>query len=88
MGRYKGKYDPRLLLLLIVGEDDDDTTIAERLGVNRQQVYRWRRGEVMLNTWAADRLAIKCGYHPALVWGQQWWDDAAPKRRLYRKGAK
>jgi len=86
MARGKGKYDPRLLLLLVTGEHDDDYSIAQRLGVDRQQVYRWRNGKCQLDTWTADRLAIRIGSHPCLIWGQQWWDDAAAERT--RKGKK
>lgn len=81
MPRGKGKYDPRLLLLLVTGPDDDDTSVAARLRVDRQQVYRWRTGKVMFDTWTADRLAIRAGYHPSLIWGQQWWDNAVPTRK-------
>jgi len=88
MGRYKGHYDPRLLLLIVWGPDDDDCSVARRLGVNRAQILRWRKGHVRLDTWQADRLAIRAGYHPSLIWGNLWWENAEPKRRDRSKGVK
>jgi hypothetical protein len=45
---------------------------ARELGVHPRQVYRWRRYGV---TWAqADELATRAGWHPAEVWGADWWD--------------
>ena len=80
-----GRYDPRALLVLVWGEHDDDCTIAARLGVGRAQVLRWRKGNTRLDQYAADRLAIRAGYHPSLVWGQQWWDCAPTGGRKGRR---
>lgn len=32
-----------------------------------------RRGQVSL--WTADRIAVSFGLHPALIWGDAWWDE-------------
>ena len=48
--------------------------IAERLGVNTEQVHRWRRGGLPVTQ--ADALAVAVGLVPDLVWGPAW--DVAP----------
>ena len=71
----KGKYDPAELIRAIWTVNDDDMSVANRLGVDRQQVFRWRNSKVMWNQWEADRMAIRAGTHPACVWGRAWLDE-------------
>jgi hypothetical protein len=33
---------------------------------------------------AADRMAVDLGLHPALIWGELWWDANAQMDALYR----
>lgn len=42
------------------------TRLGELAGVHRKQIARWRADGVP--AWAADRLAIALGYHPASLW--------------------
>lgn len=42
------------------------STIARRVGVDRQSVYRWRKQGLPL--YSADRAAINLGVHPVLIW--------------------
>lgn len=45
--------------------------LAVVLGCASGDIWRWLAGGV---TWtAADRLAVRLGYHPAEVWGADWW---------------
>jgi plasmid maintenance system antidote protein VapI len=44
---------------------------AERLGVARSNIYAWRLNGVTLDM--ADKLAIRAGSHPAIVW-PEWVD--------------
>ena len=37
---------------------------------------KWLRLGVCLTVYEADRYAIRAGSHPALIWGQRWYDDA------------
>lgn len=65
--------DARLLLALFDPDTDDDA-IGEALGVGRSTVNKWRNGRAhMINLYRADTLAIRLGYHPALIWGSEWW---------------
>jgi hypothetical protein len=49
-----------------------DDTIANILGVARRTVLRWRHNGL---TWdSADKAAITLGSHPAILWGQRWWN--------------
>jgi hypothetical protein len=65
--------DARLLLALFDPDTDDDA-IGEALGVGRSTVNKWRNGRAyMINLYRADTLAIRLGYHPALIWGSDWW---------------
>lgn len=47
--------------------------MARRLDRDTQTIYYYRQGRD-LNVWAADRYACRIGLHPALVWGNDWWD--------------
>lgn len=48
-----------------------DDEIASRCGVGRTTVVRWRRIGLSLD--AADRVAIRLGSHPYIVWGDAYW---------------
>lgn len=84
-------FDPMVLLETI--GFDDITATAERLHSGRDKVYKWLKGDIRWTYGQADKYAIRAGYHPANVWGQQWWDEAihdaemAELRRL-RKNAR
>ena len=56
-----------------------------RLGVTRGQ--RRRMEAFGLDAFTADRLAIRSGLHPAMVWGVQWWAeveaDSAGQEQLF-----
>ena len=41
-------------------------TLALRLGVDRQQVYRWSSQGIGI--YVADAIAIRLGRHPSLIW--------------------
>jgi hypothetical protein len=69
-------FDARILFGLF-DEDSDDTLIGEALGVGRTQVNKWRNNRnYLLTVYHADRIAIRIGTHPSLLWGRQWWDTA------------
>lgn len=51
--------------------------LAELTGVNVRHLRRIRhRG---LSWLQADRFAVVAGFHPAEVWGEAWWLEAAPE---------
>ncbi len=60
------RFDPCALLDLTPGDSDVDK--ARELGVSYRTVMRWRHNGHRLNPWAADRLAVTIGRHPAEVW--------------------
>lgn len=64
---------PRLPLdpLLVVAGVTDLVVLAERVGVTRRQVDRWRHEGFGID--AADRVATAVGLHPSMVWGSDWW---------------
>jgi hypothetical protein len=69
-------FDARILLDLF-DEETDDTLIGEALGVGRVSVGRWRKDkQYLLTAYHADRIAIRIGTHPAMLWGRQWWETA------------
>lgn len=48
---------------------------ALRLGVTRRTIHRWRH--FGLSPWQADRMAVRLGSHPALIWPEWLYDVAA-----------
>lgn len=74
---------PRLPLEDLLRLVNTFDAVASRVGVAKKTVYRWREeGGVPLN--AADRAAVRLGFHPSDVWGQAWWEacDAVRARDL------
>jgi hypothetical protein len=67
--------DPGPLLALFPGATDGE--IADRTGVSRHTVLRWRHGTTALYPATADRIAVRLGLHPANLWGDAWWTGAA-----------
>ncbi len=47
--------------------------IGEVLGIDRRTVAR-RDNDASVFWIYADTEAVHMGYHPALIWGQEWWD--------------
>lgn len=69
-------FDARVLFALFDEEDGDDL-IGEALGVGRSRVNHWRHNRHhLLTAYHADRIAIRIGTHPAMLWGRQWWETA------------
>lgn len=59
-------------------DDLTDDQVAELCGVARETVQRWRvSGYVSFNI--TDRVAINLGWHPAVIWGIDWYIDTALK---------
>jgi hypothetical protein len=50
-----------------------DRVLADMCGVSLRTAQRWRTQG--LTWWMADRAAVACGLHPALIW-PTWFDDA------------
>lgn len=48
--------------------------IADIAGLD--QAYAGRLAQEGLTEQMADRIAIACGFHPAEIWGDLWWDRA------------
>lgn len=48
---------------------------AAMLGINVGTLQKWRTGESQLGLHyaTADRIAIRLGTHPAVLWGREWW---------------
>lgn len=69
-------FDARVFFGLFDAECDD-TLIGEALGVGRTAVNNWRNNRnYLLNAYRADRIAIRIGTHPSMLWGRQWWETA------------
>jgi len=49
--------------------------LAHLLGCERRKAQRIT-SEGQIREDDADRIAIRLGYHPALIWGTAWWDLA------------
>jgi len=61
-----------------LGVDANDEQIAEACGVSRETVQRWRR-KGRLRVVDTDRVAIALGWHPAAVWGADWYIEQATR---------
>jgi hypothetical protein len=72
LGRFVYDCDPRAPRMN-GGEPSWVGRLALALGVNRGEVHRWMRNGV--TTVTADKLAVRLGLHPALVWPE--WADSA-----------
>lgn len=46
--------------------------IAEACGVDRRTVQRWKRTGWITHR-HIDRIAVHLGWHPAAIWGADWW---------------
>lgn len=55
---------------LAVLVSDDDEILRRRLKVSTERLARARR--LGLSVWTADRLAVRVGFHPLAVWGDEW----------------
>jgi hypothetical protein len=50
-------------------------SIARALHCTNSDIYRWKREGITI--WRADQIAVdKLGVHPAVVWGEMWWEAA------------
>lgn len=61
----------------------DVTVLLAKTGFTHHQLCRavHANGKVVANAInngaspeQADRWSVRCGWHPASVWGEQWWD--------------
>lgn len=48
---------------------------AAILGVNVGTLMKWRasEGAATIHYARADRIAIRLGHHPCVLWGREWW---------------
>ena len=60
------------------GQMETTGALARQLGVNRQQVLRYRKEG--LRPLVADKLAVRAGFHPSLVW-PSWFADALAEQK-------
>lgn len=54
--------------------DTPDGEIADRFGVTRRTVQRWRHGHASIAQSIADRIALELGLHPVNIWPE--WEAA------------
>lgn len=57
----------------------NDMSFAERVGIDRYQLRRFRRKGIKFFT--ADKLCVGLGIHPSMIWGEEYWN---PPRKLLR----
>lgn len=67
---------PRLplgpVLRRMKNQEAPEAELARTLRVDSHRVAEWKvKG---LHFWAADRVAVALGNHPAVIWGPSWWD--------------
>lgn len=62
--------DPEPLLRLVPGSTREQ---ARLMGVSDRSVCRWRSGFHGVHPKVADEVAVRLGFHPAEVWGDDWW---------------
>ncbi len=60
----------------IASPENTARMVARALDISDRQVFRYRQWGLLTDR-QADQYAIRLGLHPALVWGDAWW-DAAP----------
>ena len=56
--------------------DLTDDQIAEACGVSRRTVVRWRSSR-KVRAMDTDRIATHLGWHPAAIWGADWYISTA-----------
>lgn len=78
MTRKRHERFPAATLIHRLGWNEHDTILATWLGVHRQRVYLMRKPDYTLNWLEADKLAIRVGLHPAIVWPELWLQQATP----------
>lgn len=68
--RTKRRFAARDLVFML---NDTPEEIAARLNLDQRTVYKWVRKDWHFTEWEADRIAIRCGTHPGLIWRDSWW---------------
>lgn len=68
----KGRRFPLAALYRVIGAVSL-LELAERTGVTDRSISRWHTTGAIPER-AADLVATRLGLHPALVWGESWWD--------------
>lgn len=53
--------------------DPNSHVLGDILGVTPDTVRRWRLGNRRVRLSDGDKAAIRTGYHPWHVWGDDWW---------------
>jgi len=59
---------PAVAILDKLGAEESHSSVAEKLGTERTTVYHWRWYNTQLSPWAADKYAVKLGFHPSEIW--------------------
>lgn len=80
--------EPKLLdarrLFALYAPEEDDIALGVKLGVGRKKVAHWKKTEDhWISSYYADKIAIRLGTHPAVIWGRDWWATAADEAELY-----
>lgn len=57
--------------LLSMYEGVPDEEVANRLGISRATLLRWKTRGISLT--AGDRVAVRLGVHPLFIWGGDYW---------------
>jgi hypothetical protein len=66
---------PAVAILDKFGDADSLPAIAEKLGTDRTTVHHWRWYDTRISVWAADRYAVRLGFHPSEIWTDWFTHD-------------
>lgn len=74
------RFDFAIFEMMFREPDITDIDFADQIGVKRDRLRAWRKRGI--GFYDADVLCIRLGYHPSLVWGEEYWN---PPKRVLKK---
>lgn len=82
--RAQHKFDFAELERQIRDPDHSDVEFAAAIGITRDKARLYRRKGIPF--YEADALCIRLGFHPSLIWGEEYWNP--PRHMLERNQPK
>lgn len=59
------------LLAVLRDRDLNSAELAVVCGVDERTIAKWRTDGLTLRS--ADKVAVRLGYHPLIIWGDRYW---------------
>lgn len=81
-GQTRHRFDFSVFERIFRQPDWNDTEFSFQIGATRDQVRAWRKKGIPF--FDADKLCIAMGYHPCLIWGDEYWNAPRFVLKKYR----